>query len=104
MDEWKEVSGGSYVAWDSPKEVVGRLIELQEVDNSRFGDRRAMRVRVEKEGGEVVWFFAPAMLASRLREIPLGSMVRVVYTGKYTTSSNNRPVKEFRVYVKAVKA
>lgn len=96
MSEYREVTGGSYLSWDAPKEVEGVLVDVVDVE-TKFG--RTAKVTLRREDGSEVWFYAPAMLQSRLREVRRGQLVKVVFTGEYETSKSGRPVKRFRVFV-----
>jgi len=93
--EYQEVTS-QFISWNEPAEVEGWLRSFESV-HSKFGETH--RASVETDEGTSVAFYCPSMLASRLAEIPIGSRVKIVFTGEYTKSKEGRPVKLFRVFV-----
>lgn len=94
-DEWgDEIGGGTLVKWDKPKVVIG-IYEAREMVQGQYGLKP--RCTVIAPDGETLAFFPPAMLDSRLQQVPFGQKVRIEYDGTSSPSKSGQPVKNFSV-------
>lgn len=97
-ENWVEVNPTDWPeTWDyrTEKELVGKLVEIK----PDVGDNKSMLYTVEKEDGTRVAIWGTTVLDSRLKELPIGEKVKIVYEGESAKSKPGRnPTKLFRVF------
>ena len=92
----EDIGGGSLVRWDQPRELIGTYMGSVEQEG-QYG--KSFKASMALDSGDVVSFFTPAALRSRLEHVHSGTRIRVVYDGTTRSSSNGRQVKNFTVQV-----
>ena len=97
-DEWgDEIGSGTFISWTEPKVVIGTFVKAEEDVPGKYGP--SYQITLVLDSGETVLNKPPSALESRMRQIPLGSRVRIEYDGTTTPSKSGQPVKNFSVRV-----
>ena len=95
-EEWgEEITGGALITWKEPKVLIGTLIDLVLVPDGKYGPK--YRATLVQDDGETVATFPPAMLLTRLQQVPLKTRVRIEYDGTSVKSKSGQDVKNFSV-------
>lgn len=89
---WIKASSDLAPSWDKEKQktVEGCITEKKE----HVGQYDSTVVTVEQKGGEKVAVWAKGVLEGQLKPLPVGSIIRVTYTGKVKTK-NGRMANAF---------
>ena len=93
--EWKEVNENSLKIW-LPQTVNEELVgDVTEVINGEFGKQ----IKVKKENGEEVVTPSHAYLRNRIKEVKVGSKVKIIFVGeKPNENPEHSPSKLYKVY------
>lgn len=93
MNKWNEVlDGGDRIRWDTPgMEITGTLISFEQVDTT-YGKAREVTVQINDQMKK---FYATSDLSHKLESVPVGSEIRITYTGDVKTRSGT--MKKFNV-------
>jgi len=97
-ENWEEVNPTDWPeSWDyeTDKELVGTLVNIK----ADVGDNNSMLYTIEKEDGTKLTIWGTTVLDSRLKDLPIGEKVKIIYDGVSTKSKPGRnPTKLFRVF------
>lgn len=102
-DRWEEVGGSRLISWNEPTVVEGTFIGVERVTSrySKDPDGKQDRYTVQLAGGEPVDFYAPAILARKMKDprVVPGVRIRVEWDGTTEKTESGQPAKRFRVQV-----
>ena len=101
-ENWEEVNPAEWPeSWDYANEIelVGTLVEMK----SDVGQNKAMLYTIEKEDGVKLTVWGTTVLDSRLKGLPIGEKIKIVYEGEAPPKPGRNPAKLFKVYHSSAK-
>ena len=94
---WKKVEPSNSDVW-KPENQGDTIQGKYKTVKQEVGQNESNLYLLETEEGEYgVW--GSAVIDSRMSEVPLGSMVKIVYKGKATGEKSGREYKDFDIFI-----
>lgn len=98
MTKWEEVKPAPTHDFAKDKEVVGRLIRVEE----KVGPNESMLYTLKKVDGSQIAVWGSTVLDTRMKNVEIGEEVKIVFTGtEKSKTAGRQPYKVFTVFRKS---
>lgn len=100
MSDWKKVEAGTTPTWNegNQPQVSGVYKEMK----VNVGPNESNLYILKQDNGEDIAVWGSTVIDSRMRDIPLGNLVKIVSLGEEKSEKSGKTYKNYEVYTKPV--